>query len=249
MTSASSSCTIGSRRCRRGRFLNESAGRSRLSAKPQAAECMFSNPGNPREFVVFGKNSSAHAKVSSYSCFGNRIWQEHSLAWFGERPMDCISDGRRAWRGVYEFGASAATSKASCGNPSPSFEPAVWPPWRWGSRTRGSATGTFLNGSRLEAGEWPLRANDVLRCGNITLVVDFPGLDKINKEEDLSPKVLVEACANSWEDALQGIAFDRNRSPRPGEQLLALLRAGHHLVHLESEEDLLHTILNDAVST
>ena len=39
-----------------------------------------------------------------------------------------------------------------------------------------------------------------------------------------------------------------NRSPRPGEQFSAA-RAGHHLVHLESEEDLLHTILNDAVST
>ena len=71
-------------------------------------------------------------------------------------------------------------------------------------------------------------------------------------EDDASPNdnLLVEAAAcNSWEDALDGLAFDRNRSPRPGEQLLALLRAGHHLVHLESEEELLHTILNDAVST
>jgi HD-GYP domain-containing protein (c-di-GMP phosphodiesterase class II) len=47
---------------------------------------------------------------------------------------------------------------------------------------------------------------------------------------------------------LSGLIFDRNRSPRPGEQLLALLRAGHHLVHLDNEEELLHTILNDAVS-
>ena len=29
------------------------------------------------------------------------------------------------------------------------------------------------------------------------------------------------------------------RCPRAGEQMLALLRAGHHLVHLEKEEDLL----------
>ena len=34
---------------------------------------------------------------------------------------------------------------------------------------------------------------------------------------------------------------------RPGDQLKALLRAGHHLVHMESEEELLHSILNDAV--
>jgi putative nucleotidyltransferase with HDIG domain len=73
-----------------------------------------------------------------------------------------------------------------------------------------------------------------------------------DEEDDTKPSenLLVEAVAsNTWEDALRGLAFDRNRSPRPGEQLLALLRAGHHLVSLENEEDLLHSILNDAVST
>ena len=35
---------------------------------------------------------------------------------------------------------------------------------------------------------------------------------------------------------------------RAGDQLMALLRAGHHLVTTDSEEDLLHAILNDAVS-
>src|SRR4029077_6107587 len=42
---------------------------------------------------------------------------------------------------------------------------------------------------------------------------------------------------------------DSRRCPRAGEQMLALIRASHHLVHLESEDELLHTILNDAVST
>src|SRR5262249_19404931 len=65
-----------------------------------------------------------------------------------------------------------------------------------------------------------------------------------------SDQLVVEATAAcSWEDALEGLAYDRNRSPRPGEQLLALLRAGHHLGHSESQEDLLHSVLNDAVST
>src|SRR4029077_13634766 len=36
--------------------------------------------------------------------------------------------------------------------------------------------------------------------------------------------------------------------PRAGEQLLALVRAGHHLGHMEREDDLLQSILNDAVS-
>ena len=121
-------------------------------------------------------------------------------------------------------------------------------PQGWRVRDTGSTNGTYVNGNRLEPGEWPLRPNDIIRCGNVTLFVDFPGSDKSSQDGLLPPKV-VEVCANSWEDALQGIAFDRNQSPRPGEQLLALLRAGHHLVHLDSEEDLLQTILNDAVST
>jgi putative nucleotidyltransferase with HDIG domain len=44
------------------------------------------------------------------------------------------------------------------------------------------------------------------------------------------------------------MAFDAQRQPRPGEQLLALLRAGHHLVHMEKEDDLLQSILDDAVA-
>jgi putative nucleotidyltransferase with HDIG domain len=121
----------------------------------------------------------------------------------------------------------------------------------WRVRDLGSTNGTYLNGTRLGAGDWPLRARDIIRCGNVTLVVEL--IREENESEPSAPagadNLLVEAtAANTWEDALNGIAFDRNCSPRPGEQLRALLRAGHHLVHLESEEDLLHTILNDAVS-
>ncbi len=121
----------------------------------------------------------------------------------------------------------------------------------WRVRDLGSTNGTFLNGNRLGPGEFPLRAHDILRFGNVTVVVDVlrDGTDAeptMTKEPD---NLLVAAQVSStWEDALSGLIFDRNRSPRPGEQLLALLRAGHHLVHLENEKDLLDTILNDAVS-
>lgn len=121
----------------------------------------------------------------------------------------------------------------------------------WRVRDLGSTNGTFLNGTRIGPGEWPLRAFDVVRCGNVTLVVDM--LREGHEESETvgrTENLLVEATAcHSWEDAIHGLAFDQDRSPRPGEQLLALLRAGHHLGHLESEEDLLHSILNDAVST
>ena len=76
-------------------------------------------------------------------------------------------------------------------------------------------------------------------------MVEEEGAQRVGPSEQL----LVEAAtSSSWEDALQGLAYDRNRCLRPGEQLLAMLRAGHHLVHLESEEELLHSILNDAVA-
>ena len=121
----------------------------------------------------------------------------------------------------------------------------------WRVRDLGSTNGTFVNGSRLGPGEWPLRVHDIVRFGNITVVVDM--LREGREEEDTqttTDNLYVEATAsNIWEDAVQNLVFDRNRSPRPGEQLVALLRCGHHLVHLENEEDLLHTILNDVVST
>jgi putative nucleotidyltransferase with HDIG domain len=119
----------------------------------------------------------------------------------------------------------------------------------WRVRDLGSTNGTFVNGTRLGPGEWPLRSHDVIRCGNIQLVVDVlrDGLDT-----DLAPRLdnlQVEAAfSRSWEDALDLVAFDGSRMPRAGEPLQVLLRAGHHLCHVENEDDLLHSILNDAVS-
>lgn len=120
----------------------------------------------------------------------------------------------------------------------------------WRVRDLGSANGTNLNGNRLAPGEWPICVNDVLRFGNVTVVVDALGDGSDDHSGKETENFLVSATTStSYEDALRGLAFDRNRCPRPGEQLKALLRVGHHMVHLENEEDLLHTILNDAVST
>ncbi len=123
-------------------------------------------------------------------------------------------------------------------------------PVGWRVRDLGSTNGTYLNGTRLGPGEWPLRVHDIIRFGNVTLVVDVMREMKEDDEATNPENLLVEATASkSWEDAIESFAFDRNNSPRPGEQLVALLRAGHHLVHLEKVDDLLDSVLNDAVST
>jgi len=55
------------------------------------------------------------------------------------------------------------------------------------------------------------------------------------------------ASNQTWSEALQGIAFDGRDMIRPGDTLNALLRAGQHLANIEREEDLLRSILVDAV--
>jgi pSer/pThr/pTyr-binding forkhead associated (FHA) protein len=117
----------------------------------------------------------------------------------------------------------------------------------WRVADLGSTNGTRLNGVRLGRGQWPIRVRDLIQFGEVAVVVEAlqDGTDANGTDAD---QLRVEATASaSWEEALEGVAFDSRRCPRPGEQLLAMLRAGHHLVHLEKEDDLLQSILNDAV--
>src|SRR5439155_1759652 len=100
---------------------------------------------------------------------------------------------------------------------------------------------------RLGADERPLRSRDIVQFGKVAMIVELN--ESVASGVPAEEQMQVEAASRqSWEDAFSGLAFDRNRCPRPGEQLLALLRAGHHLVHLESETELLHSVLNDAVA-
>jgi putative nucleotidyltransferase with HDIG domain len=120
----------------------------------------------------------------------------------------------------------------------------------WRLRDLGSTNGTRLNGVRVGAGQWPLRVRDLLQFGDVAVVVEAL-VEEEPSSTAVSPsgQMHVEATAHSsWDEALEGVAFDSNRHPRAGEQLLALLRAGHHLVHIEKEDDLLQSILHDAVA-
>jgi putative nucleotidyltransferase with HDIG domain len=118
----------------------------------------------------------------------------------------------------------------------------------WRLRDLGSTNGTRLNGVRLSAGQWPLRVRDLIQFGEVAIVVEALSDGDAEPDAGSSEEMRVEATAkSSWDEALEGLAFDSKRCPRAGEQLVALLRAGHHLVHIEKEEDLLNSILNDAV--
>jgi putative nucleotidyltransferase with HDIG domain len=120
----------------------------------------------------------------------------------------------------------------------------------WRLRDLGSTNGTRLNGIRLGAGLWPLRVRDLLQFGEMALIVEVLVEEEpeAGDESDRDSMRVEATAASSWDEALEGMAFDSNRHPRAGEQLLALLRAGHHLVHMAREEELLQSILNDAVS-
>ncbi len=119
----------------------------------------------------------------------------------------------------------------------------------WRVRDLGSTNGTRLNGVRLSAGPWPLRIRDLVQFGEIATVVEILSDGEAESDSNTIEELHVEAAAkSSWEEAMEGLAFDSQRCPRAGEQLVALLRAGHHLVHIEKEEELLQSILHDAVS-
>ncbi len=117
----------------------------------------------------------------------------------------------------------------------------------WWVRDLESTNGTYVNGVRLGAGERQLHPRDIVQFGKVAMMVEIP--ETISGSGPSSAdQIIVEAeASSSWQEGFDRLLLDRNHSPRPGDQLMALLRAGHHLVSIESEDELLHSILNDAV--
>src|SRR5262245_1575625 len=121
------------------------------------------------------------------------------------------------------------------------------PPAGWIVRDLESTNGTYLNGMRL-AGERPVRMKDIVQFGKVALMVDAAENGVAPDQPQIVDQILVEATASSsWQDAQRNLVYDKNRTLRPGDQLIALLRAGYHLSHLEKEDELLDSILHDAV--
>jgi HD-GYP domain-containing protein (c-di-GMP phosphodiesterase class II) len=119
----------------------------------------------------------------------------------------------------------------------------------WVVRDLGSTNGTFLNGVRVGRSDRKVKTRDVLQCGNLVMVVAVCEEGPTEPDEPPMAGLQVQATmSHSWNRALESVAFQHNTKPRSGDRLLALLRAGHHLVHANSLEDLLRTILDDAVA-
>jgi putative nucleotidyltransferase with HDIG domain len=119
----------------------------------------------------------------------------------------------------------------------------------WRVSDLASTNGTRVNGVRLGSSPWPLQQRDLLQFGEVAMVVEVLVEGELESAGNIGSKMQVTGTARAtWDEAIVGMAFDGNRQPRPGEQLLALLRAGHHLVHIEKEDELLHSILDDAVA-
>ncbi len=119
----------------------------------------------------------------------------------------------------------------------------------WIIRDVGSTNGTFLNGVRIGRGDRRLRQRDVLQFGNIVVIVQMLDEPQPQINETPSQNLEVQATTSfSWERAIESAAsLDMRMSPRSGDRLLTLLRAGHHLCHISSLDTLLRSILDDAV--
>jgi HD-GYP domain-containing protein (c-di-GMP phosphodiesterase class II) len=121
---------------------------------------------------------------------------------------------------------------------------------------------TLVNGRFIGQTECRLDANDVMHCGNLALQVEEletppPELSAADTEhrrgstiKTTGSFVRVEAASRrTWDEALVAASQSGHHSPGRQQNLLALLRTGQHLSQIGSLDELLESVLADAVKT
>jgi pSer/pThr/pTyr-binding forkhead associated (FHA) protein len=144
-----------------------------------------------------------------------------------------------------------------------------------------SSNGTYLNGEQVVKSERPLRPDDLIQVGELSLRVVMADVEKgaapvpeeppptdrlctvlpadpggpgqvtatVSRLRTSGAFVKIQARAQrTWDEALTAMAPGEENS-RQGKQLLALLRTGQHLSGIASLDELLRSILEDAVRT
>jgi putative nucleotidyltransferase with HDIG domain len=114
----------------------------------------------------------------------------------------------------------------------------------WIVRDLGSKHGTFVNGVAVGQKAQRLQPKDVLQCGNLRLQVTE--VQEATKPPRRTVQVQLSA-RRSWEHALETLAVQESHRLHQGKRLLTLIRAGYHLCHLQSPDELMQSILNDTV--
>lgn len=115
----------------------------------------------------------------------------------------------------------------------------------------GSTNGTYINGKKISKKSFALLPNDTVQFGEIALKVeaihDLPPTK--STEEAVTDDFNIESVYSSkWDEALQSLGVLADRTPKAGEKIFALLRAGHYLANVEKQEELLKNILTDTVA-
>ncbi len=118
----------------------------------------------------------------------------------------------------------------------------------WVVRDLGSTNGTFLNGTRIGRADQKLSQGDVLVCGDLKFAVEIRENNGPPDEDPREPRArLANASPASGEHALALVAGDPSQLVCDSERLVTLLRIGRDFSHDTSLDDLLGSILYDAL--
>jgi HD-GYP domain-containing protein (c-di-GMP phosphodiesterase class II) len=136
----------------------------------------------------------------------------------------------------------------------------------WFIRDTGSTNGTRVNNEPLHQSERKLELNDLIQCGKLFLRVSTIEMNS-PAPEPLPPSRFVRKAdppkrvrtsgsflkiqahaRNTWDKALEMATVAPDAQSSASQHLAVLLRTGYHLSNIASLEDLLTSLLHEAVS-